>query len=280
MADGPKPPKGWLLTGVVLLLLSLAGCGGGALGCGAFVSDLQKAVDQGGETPLGESTTFTASGSKAAILSTAVASTDCEGVDGDGNAISFQSPGSGTSGNVSTNGQSFDLSSIFDTQNGQTYTVTCSSPSSGSGSFLVVPFPGLTSLFAGMGAIAGGVLFFMVGIICVIVGLVKRSGWKKRHGGGSGPAMAGVAGGYVPPPPGGFNPGAAPPPPGGYSPPAPGTLPQAPGGYAPGAPYVPGSPGAPGPVAPPPLPGQAPPAPGQAPGPDDTVRRPPPPPPA
>ncbi len=258
MADGPKPPKGWLLTGVVFLLLSLAGCGGGAMGCGAFVSDLQKSVDQGGETPLGESTTFTASGSKAAILTTAAASTDCEGVDGDGNAISFQSPGSGTSGNVTTDGRDFDLSSIFDTENGQSYTLTCSSVS-GTGSFLVVPFPGFTALFAGIGAIATGVLLFMIGIICVIVGLVKRSGWKKRHGGGS--AMPVGVAGAAPPPPGGFNPGAAPPPPGG----------PAPGGYAPGSPYTPTAPGAPGPVAPPPMPGQAPPPPGQAPPPPGQV---------
>ena len=29
MADGPTPPKGWLLTGVIFLVLSLAGCGAG-----------------------------------------------------------------------------------------------------------------------------------------------------------------------------------------------------------------------------------------------------------
>lgn len=257
MADGPKPPKGWLITGLVFLLLSLAGCGGGTLGCASFGSDLQDSVDQGGRTPLGESSTFTASGSKGAILATATSAT-CEGTDADGNRMSFDSPGSNTSGNVTTDGESFDLAFIFDSTNGQSYTVTCTSPS-GTGDFLVVPFPGFTSLIAGIGGIAAGVLFFIIGSICVIVGLVKRSGWKKRNGPGAPVAAAAFAGGSVPPPPGGFNPGAAPQP--GYAPPAPGSVPPAPGYPAPQPGSVPPAP----PVAPP-QPGSVPPAPPQQPG--------------
>ena len=89
MADGPTPPKGWLLTGVIFLVLSLAGCGAGAFGCASFVNDLQKSVDQGGETPLGTETTFTATGSMGAILTTDPTSTTCEGTDGSGSTMSF-----------------------------------------------------------------------------------------------------------------------------------------------------------------------------------------------
>ena len=114
MADGPTPPKGWLLTGVIFLVLSLAGCGAGAFGCASFVNDLQKSVDQGGETPLGTETTFTATGSMGAILTTDPTSTTCEGTDGSGSTMSFSSPGSGTTGNVQTDGRDFDLAFTFD----------------------------------------------------------------------------------------------------------------------------------------------------------------------
>ena len=269
MADGPTPPKGWLLTGVIFLVLSLAGCGAGAFGCASFVNDLQKSVDQGGETPLGTETTFTATGSMGAILTTDPTSTTCEGTDGSGSTMSFSSPGSGTTGNVQTDGRDFDLAFTFDTDPDQSYSVTCRGVGDG-GSYLVIPFPGFSTVIGGLAGIGAGMLFFVIGIICTIVGLVKRSGWKKRNRPGG---VAAASAGAVPPPPGGFNPG-APPSPGGYAPPAP----PAPGGYAPpAAPPAPGgyTPPAGPPSAPPPPP--SPPAPGTpAPPPPGT---PPPPPP-
>ena len=255
MADGPTPPKGWLLTGVIFLVLSLAGCGAGAFGCASFVDDLQKSVDQGGETALGTETTFTATGSMGAILTTDPTSTTCEGTDGSGSTMSFSSPGSGTTGNVQTDGRDFDLAFTFDTDPDQSYSVTCRGVGDG-GSYLVIPFPGFSTVIGGLAGIGAGMLFFVIGIICTIVGLVKRSGWKKRNGpGGAAIAPAGA----VPPPPGGFNPG-APPSPGGYAPPP---APPAPGGYTPPA----GPPSAP---PPPPAPGTPPPPPGTPPPPPPT----------
>jgi len=290
MADGSKPPKGWLIAGLVFLLLALAGCGGGALGCRSFVSDLQDAVDQGGRTPDGESSTFTAPGPVGAIFATR-ADTTCEGTDDKGSSMQLKTPGNNTEGTFTSNGETFKLSYVFDTVEGRTYTVTCTSPS-GDGQFVLIPFPGFSSLFAGIGGIAGGVLAFLIGVICLIVGLVKRSGWRKRNQGQPGVAGAGAAaapagypsyqGGYAPPPaPGGFPPPpGATPPPGAPStpssvppsvPPAPGgspPAPPAPGGYPP-APPAPGAPpaGPPSTSAPwppasqPPEGGQAPPPP-------------------
>lgn len=253
MADGPKPPKGWLTAGIVFLLLALAGCGGGALGCRSFVNDVQGAVNGSGTTPMGRSTSFVAPGSYAAVLATGIGAT-CEGTDGAGNAIRFKAPGSGTSGSFKSNGRNYDLSYVFDTTKGQRYTVRCTADTSattsvGDAVFLVVPFPGLSGIIIGAGGVAGGVLCFVIGGICLIVGLVKRSGWKKRHGGGGGtvaftPPPPAPGGAPTAPPPGGFTP-AAPPMPGGFTPGAPPT---------PGVPPVQGTPPAPGgyPASPPP----------------------------
>lgn len=257
MADGTKPPKGWLIAGLVFLLLALAGCGGGAFGCKSFVDDIQHLVDQGGRTRDGDKATFTAESTVGAILATRT-DTICEGTDDSGNKMTLNTPGSNTEGTFKTNDVTFELRYVFDTRAGRTYTVTCTS-STGDGEFIVVPFPGFTNLFVGLGGVAGGVLSFVVGVICLIVGLVKRSGWRKRNAG-----VGGAAPGGAPPPPGGFPewsqpaaagvPPAAPPQPGGYPPAAP---PQ-PGGYPPATP----------PATPP-----APPAGGN--GPEDTVMRPP-----
>lgn len=181
-----------MLTGVIFLVLSLAGCGAGAFGCASFVNDLQKSVDQGGETPLGTETTFTATGSMGAILTTDPTSTTCEGTDGSGSTMSFSSPGSGTTGNVQTDGRDFDLAFTFDTDPDQSYSVTCRGVGDG-GSYLVIPFPGFSTVIGGLAGIGAGMLFFVIGIICTIVGLVKRSGWKKRNGpGGAAVASAGA----------------------------------------------------------------------------------------
>ncbi len=243
MADGPKPPKGWLIASLVFLLLAFAGCGGGVAGCGSFANDLKSAVGQTGEARLGDQTTFTATGSVGAIMTTSRASVRCQGIDSAGNAVKFSAPPSNTSGNVTSGDKSYDVAFSFDTKSGESYTVRCASED-GEGVYVVVPFPGFTAIVAGVAGVAGGVMLFVLSMICLLVGLVKRSGWKKRNGPGA-----------MPPGPIGFNPG-APPAPAGYSP-APGAAPAppAPGGYAP----PPSAPPAPGGYAPPP---SAPPAPG------------------
>lgn len=253
--NGTKPPKGWLITGIVLLLLALAGCGGGALGCRSFVSEIQDLVDQGGRIPDGGTSRFTAHSSVGAILATR-SDTTCRGEDDQGGEMKLNAPSSTTEGTFQTNDVTFRLRYIFDTVEGRTYSVTCTSPEA-TGEFLVVPFPGFGSLFAGLGGVAGGILAFVIGVICVIVGLVKRSGWRKRNATQvvSGPET------MTPPPPGGFQPGAGQPgglQPGGapQAPPSPGQPPQAPPLYGP--PQDPSGPSSSG-----------------AEGPEGTIRRPP-----
>lgn len=222
MADGPRPPKGWLIAGVVFMLLALAGCGGGTFGCKSFVDDIQDLVNQAGRTSDGDQHTFRAESSIGAIL-TKGSDTTCRGTDDSGREMNLTRPASTTEGSFSTtNGGTFELSYVFDTDAGHTYAVTCSSPD-GSGEFIVVAFPGFTNLFVGLGGVAGGVLAFVIGVICLIVGLVKRSGWRKRN---VGAAVLGSPTIAPPPPPGqGYpqQPPASPPPPGqGYPPPPPG----------------------------------------------------------
>ena len=269
MADGPKPPKGWLIASLVFLLLAFAGCGGGAAGCGSFASDVTKAVRETGQSPLGDQVTFTATGSYGAVLSTHPSSTRCQGIDSAGRMVEFSTPPNNSSGSITSGSESFDFAYSFDTKSGESYTVRCSSEEP-NGEYVVVPVPAFTTIIVGAAGIAGGVMMLLLCVICLIVGLVKRSGWKKRNGPGG---VAVASAGAVPPPPGGFDPGAppspggyappaAPPPPGGYAPPA---APPAPGGYTPpagppSAPPPPPSPPAPGTPAPPP-PGTPPPPP-------------------
>lgn len=239
MADPSKPPKGWLIAALVFLLLALAGCGGGTLGCRSFVDDLRGAVTAGRAVDEGETARFRADGVIGAVF-VSTGDMTCEATDDSGNSMRLRSPGRNTEGSFQNGGRSWDLRYVFDTQGGRSYEVTCTSPA-GSGQFVVVPFPGFTGLFVGLGGIAGGVLAFIVAVICLIVGLVKRSGWRRRNPGGP-PASSN--GGFTPPP--GGHPAAPPAPPlpgGGFTPSAP--VPPGPGGGFPSSP----------PLQPPPLPG-------------------------
>jgi len=260
MADGPKPPKGWLIAGLVMLGLALASCGAGGFGCVSFVNQIATAAEESGSTALGEETTFSASSDNGGLILASVASPDCTGEDSNGNRIQFTSPSAGTTGNVTSGENSYDLAYQFDTVEGESYTLRCEASGESSlsdGRYLVITVPSLGGVGLSVGAIFGGVGFAVLGVIFLIIGLVRRSGWKKRNGPGPGGAT-GVPSGYAPPPPGagGFPP-AAPPPPA----PAPDGFPPAPA--APPAP--PAAP--PAPPAAPPAPPAAPPAPPTAPPP-------------
>lgn len=254
MADGPTPPKGWLIAGLVMLGLSLASCGAGGFGCVSFVNQIATAAEESGSTALGEETTFSASSDNGGLILASVPSPDCTGEDSNGNRIQFTSPSAGTTGNVTSGENSYDLAYQFDTVEGESYRLICESPGESSladGRYLVITVPSLGGVGLSVGAIFGGVGLAVLGVIFLIVGLVRRSGWKKRNGPGSG-AATGMPPGYAPPPP-----GAAPPPPA----PAP-----APDGFPPAAPPAPPM-APPAPPAAPPAPPAAPPAPPTAPPP-------------
>ena len=286
MADQTKAPKGLLLTGVVLLVLALGGCGYGCTSLVGFASDIADVADDAGLTPLGNETTFRATGDTSIILSTQ-ASTVCQGESADGSPIEFSSPGEGTSANVDLDGRSFDLAYEFDTESGQDYFVRCGEEGGVAGEYVVVSF-NLDKVVTGLAGLGIGAVLFFIGLILLIVGLVQRSKWKKNRPVGGAPSpYGGVPGAPTPPPPGG---GAVPP--AGYTPPPPAMTPPpmappaTPGAPppmpssppAPGAPPAPGTPPPPAPSTPPPPTPAPPPPPATPPQGPDTPPPPPPPP--
>lgn len=286
MADSTKAPKGALITGLVLLLLSFGGCGIGCVSFTGFIGDLADVVEGTSSTPMGTPTQLRAEGDAAVIL-TSTSSATCQAQDSAGNAVTLEEPGAGTTGTVeTTDGVSLDFAYSFDTDANETYDVVCADEiSGGTGEYVVVPFPGFGKIATGVGGLGGGFVLFLLGVIFLIVGLVKRSRWKKANNGMGGPAMAGsTPQGFAPPPPGGA---AVPPPPGGgFTPPAPGQAPpppmppQAPGQPTPPPPAQPSAPPAPQSPPPPapPAPQTPPPAPQSPPPPPAPPQTPPPPP--
>jgi hypothetical protein len=262
MANRTSKPKGALIAALIFFVLGLAGCGVAAATTIPFISDLVDWVSDienlARTNSMGDTVSFTADGDRGVALLSSEAA--CRG-EGPGGSISFEayeSFGPGT--DVNLNGVDIAGYTLFDTQSGGEYTVTCGS--AGAGSFLVVTAP--TFLADGLGAAGfgilaglGGVLFMFIALILLIVGLVQRSSWKKRNQGP--PAAAYGAPGAT---------GAIPPPPG-----APAQVPpqQAPPQQAPPPPQAPPQQAPPPPQAPPqqaPPPPQAPPA--QSPPPPQT----------
>lgn len=271
MADKTKPPKGLLITGIVLLVVSVAGCGGGCFSLVSLGTDLVNSAQGAASRTVGEPTSFTADGSAAVILTSAT-STVCEVLDSTGNSVPLEAPGAGTTGSVTTDEGQLDFSYSFETASGSAYEVLCVDDSDPTARYSVVAFPGLGKAATGIAGVGGGVLAFIIGLIFAIIGLVQRSKWKKNNQQTGFTPTPGGPGGPVPPAPGLAAQGSpVPPAPGAASPPpAPGAPvpPPAPGAVpppsSPGYPPAPGAvpPPAPGAV-PPPSPGTPPPPPGQ-----------------
>ncbi len=271
MADGTKAPKGALITGLVLILLAFGGCGFGCVSLSGFVGDVGDAIDSANTTPLNTPTSLRATG-EAAIILTSDSSAVCLVADPSGADVKVDEPGAGTSGSLDVNGETLDLSYTFETTAGTTYDVICGDEAGTlTGNYAVAPIPGLGKL-GGIAAGAGaGIFFFLLGLLFVIIGLVKRSKWKKNQNSFGGPPPGGFT---APPPPGGAAP--TPPPPGGAAPPPP-MAPTPPPMAPTPPPMAPPAQQTPPPAAPPAQPTPPPAAPPAPPPPDST---PPPPPPA
>ncbi len=280
MADQNKAPKGLLITGIVLLVLALGGCGYGCTSFVNFASDIADVADDAGLTPLGTETSFRATGDTSIILSTQ-SNTFCEGERSDGSPIEFDAPAESTTANIDIDGRNFDLAYEFDTDAGEDYVVRCGDELQSSGEYVVVSFD-LSKIVTGFAGLGIGAVLFFIGLILLIVGLVRRSKWKKnRPTAGVGPSpYGGVPGAPTPPPPGG------PVQPGGYTPPPPAMTPPPmspppmtpPPGTPPPMPPAPGTPAPPAPATPPP-PAPAPPPPPATPPQGPETPPPPPPPP-
>jgi hypothetical protein len=179
---GPaKAPRGWLWAALVFSVLGLAGCGVAAFGAWQGFSVVSAVLDDlDNPTPFGAEFEYTAESSHSVVLMTGEGV--CKGADADGRPITFSQV---------SNEQTFEVNEadyiyflVFDTNSGTEYTLTCGAEDA-LNSYVVISDPGIDSIpgvvvAAGVGA--GSFVFLMlIAVICLIVGLVRRSGWKKRN---------------------------------------------------------------------------------------------------
>ena len=99
MANGPKPPKGLLIAGIVLLVIGIGGCGYGCTSFVGFVRDLADVAEGRSTTPYGQTATLQSDAGGAVIL-TSTNTAECEVVDSRGNTVTLQEPSAGTSGTI------------------------------------------------------------------------------------------------------------------------------------------------------------------------------------
>jgi hypothetical protein len=200
-----KPPKGWLIAGVVCLFLGLSGCGAAVIGAVSLIGVID---DVATPTEFGTERRFSAeSDSQAMLLLTEEVPCEVIGdTTGDVRIEEFAASVPLEGGN-----ENFTVLRTFETIEGENYQVTCGDRAT-NGSFAVAELPGLLTGAMGAvifgGGILGGALMLVLGVIFLIIGLVQRSRWKKNQSG----TDFGGPGGYQPPAPGGYQP---PPPPGG-----------------------------------------------------------------
>lgn len=243
-----RPPKGSLITGIILLLLALSSCGVGGLSCVSFGTSFTDILTGASTVALGETTNLDAASSTGVVVSTS-ADVVCEGEDENGSKVSFAEPSTGSTGEISSGSDSYTFVYSFDTNPGSSYNVVCAGSEFSEGQYAVASFPGFGKLGVGVTGLLSGFFLTFLGLIFLIVGLVKRSRWKKRQ---AGPAV-----GSPPPPPAAAGGAVATAPP--MPPPLPGAV-EAPRIEAP-TPWMPDTPVLPTP-SPPPMP-PTPPAPGE-----------------
>ncbi|MEZ5239547.1 MAG: hypothetical protein R2716_11610 [Microthrixaceae bacterium] len=155
-------PKGALIAALVFLVLGIGGCAYAATQVVPFVSDLVDFVDEldqfGSVVPMGQDTSFTASGSRGVALLSNEAVCTGEGASGSISFEGYESFGTGT--NVELNGQNIEGYVLFDTESGVEYTLRCGDASSG-GSYIATTAPtfiaeGAPGLVSGFGAGVAG----------------------------------------------------------------------------------------------------------------------------
>ncbi len=173
-----KAPSGWLWASLVFFVLALAGCGVAAFGGVRVLSELPDLIDEATNTvPFGSPLSYVASSDGAVVLLTD--SAVCQGTDASGEDIRFSSVGPGTT--ISVNEIDYVDFLVFDTEVDQTYSITCGSESPFD-EYVVVSDPGIGNSLIWMVSGGGGFgLFILLAVIALIVGLVRRSNWKKRN---------------------------------------------------------------------------------------------------
>lgn len=250
-----KAPKGALITGMILIFLAFSSCGVGGVSCVSFASSFADILSGASTVALGETTSLDAASSTGVVVSSS-AEVICEGEDENGSKVSFAEPSAGSTGTVTSGGETLNFVYSFDTNPGSQYSVICAGSELSEGQYAVASFPGFGKVGVGVAGILSGLFLTFLGIIFLVVGLVKRSKWKKRQSGsvaGTTAAAPGMAAAGVAPPP---MPGSVQ-----------SAVSEAPRIEAP-TPWMPQTPSLPT-TTPPPLPGTPPPMPGAPPSPDE-----------
>jgi len=217
MADGTTAPKGALIAALICIALGLASCGFAGVTTVPYVRDLADFVsDVGGSfssEPMGESLTVTAGGPDGIVLMSTEA--ECTG-DGGGKPVSFEEYNAfGTGASVDLGGVDMAGYRLFDTDEGETYTISCGPGLDGR--FVAATAPnflidGAGSFVFGIAAAFAGAFLFVIGIVLLIVALVQRSGWRKRNQGPpQSPQHPLPGGGFPQPPPSNVPPSNVPP---------------------------------------------------------------------
>ena len=201
MADSTKAPKGWLIAALIFFLLALLGCGVGIYGTTKLVN---VASDAANTTSFGDQLSYRGTSSEALILLSGPAVCRVQGAAGE--SVNLREV---SNLDVEANGQSFNAFLLFDTTEGQVYDVICGD-TTGTGEYSIISNPGVAVLGSLAAGALASVVFFVFALVCFIVGLVRRSGWKKRNN--APPAAYGAPAGYAPPPTGAQNPYQQPPP--------------------------------------------------------------------
>jgi hypothetical protein len=186
---GSKPPKGWLIAGVIFLVLGISSCGVGTVISASFASSLTELLSGASTVALSETTRLDATTSTGVVVSSSVpgpggpveAAVSCEGEDENGNQIFFNEPSAGTTGTVTSGEDTLVFVYSFDTSPGMSYTVVCTGTEFGEGKYAVASFPGVGKVVVGLSGIVSGFNFMFLGTIFLIVGLVKRSKWKNKR---------------------------------------------------------------------------------------------------
>ncbi|MCB1256106.1 MAG: hypothetical protein KDB26_03325 [Microthrixaceae bacterium] len=269
-AKAAKAPKTVLIVGLVLLALSLGSCVYGGAKLSSTVTQVRDALDTAESQPSGTIVTVEDAEGLIMIFADSERMT-CQVKDQTGAVINENVDNPAGSYETSGSRTQFFIQG-FEAKPTNSYEVTCSDPAE-QGYFVVVNVPDLSSAIAGVAGIGIGILVFVVGGICLIVGLISRGKWKRNNA----PRSDQPPGGNYPPgpsqgwtAPGGPGPMTTPPAPGGYggpvapTPGAPASYPPPPGQTQPNptAPVPPASP------TPPPIPQSppSPPSPGSTPG--------------
>ena len=197
MADRINPPKGWLIASLIFLILSMGGCATGGVGLVSFGSKISDSVQNSTATAYGQTSSLEATGSKVLILTT-TSDVQCQVRDAQTRGtVPLDDAPDNFSGSIDSNGRSYRLRYVFDSNKGQRFQAVCSGADAGA--YALIPFPsGVLGLLPSLAGIGLGILFFVLAVIFLIVGLIVRSRWKKRNAAGGAPMGPG---GYVPPPP-------------------------------------------------------------------------------